>query len=74
MPDREKVIKGLREMSCRATWKDIDRIRDRFQPIINDALELIKEQQHEIWELQEQVEYLLDKQMEQERRLLDENL
>ena len=45
MPDREKVINGLREMSCRATWKDIDRIRDKFQPIINDALALLKEQE-----------------------------
>jgi len=45
MPDREKVINGLREMSCRATWKDIDRIRDKFQPIINDALTLLKEQE-----------------------------
>lgn len=43
--DREKVINGLREMSCRATWKDIDRIRHKFQPIINDALSLLKEQE-----------------------------
>lgn len=45
MIDREKVIKGLREMSCRATWKDIDRIRHKFQPIINDAVALLKEQE-----------------------------
>lgn len=45
MADREKVINGLREMSCRATWKDIDRIRDKFQPIINDAINLLKEQE-----------------------------
>lgn len=45
MTDREKVINGLREMSFRATWKDIDRIRDKFQPIINDALSLLKEQE-----------------------------
>jgi len=43
--DKEKVINGLREMSCRATWKDIDRIRHKFQPIINDALALLKEQE-----------------------------
>ena len=43
--DREKVIDGLREMSCRATWKDIDRIRHKFQPIINDALALLKEKE-----------------------------
>ena len=45
MPDREKVIKGLHEMSYRATWKDIDRIRDKFQPIINGAIGLLKEQE-----------------------------
>ena len=43
MADRDKVINGLREMSCRVTWKDIDRIRDKFQPIINDAINLLKE-------------------------------
>lgn len=43
--DREKVLKGLREMSCRATWKDIDGIRDKFQPIINGAIDLLKEQE-----------------------------
>ena len=45
MADREKVINGLREMSCRATWKDIDRIRHKFQPIINDAIAMLKEQE-----------------------------
>lgn len=45
MIDREKVINGLREISCRATWKDIDRIRHKFQPIINDAIAMLKEQE-----------------------------
>lgn len=45
MPDREKIINGLHEMSCRATWKDIDRIRHKFQPIINGAIDLLKEQE-----------------------------
>lgn len=45
MPDIEKVVNGLREMSYRATWKDIDRIRHKFQPIINDAVTLLKEQE-----------------------------
>ncbi len=45
MIDMEKVIKGLREMSCRTTWKDIDGIRDKFQPIINGAIDLLKEQE-----------------------------
>lgn len=43
MIDRKKVINGLHEMSCRATWKDIDGIRDKFQPIINGAIGLLKE-------------------------------
>lgn len=45
MPDRERVINGLREMSYRATWKDIDRIRNKFQPIINGAIGLLREQE-----------------------------
>ena len=45
MPDREKVIGGLREMSSRATWEDIDRIRHKFQPIINEAIILLREQE-----------------------------
>lgn len=48
MTDQEKVINGLREMSFMATWKDIDRIRHRFQPIINDAVALLKKQQTRI--------------------------
>lgn len=51
MTDREKVINGLREMSCRATWKDIDGVRHKFQSIINDALALLKEQEKEIRQL-----------------------
>ena len=45
MLDRENVIKGLFEMAVRDTWKDIDPERSRFQPVLNDALELLKEQQ-----------------------------
>ena len=45
MPNREMVINGLREMSYRATWKDIDRIRNKFQPIINSAIDFLKEQE-----------------------------
>ena len=56
MPDREKVINGLREMSCRATWKDIDRIRDKFQPIINDAINLLKEQEPHVLSREEMIE------------------
>lgn len=35
-------------MLQRNTWKDIDDKRHRFQPVLNDALELLKEQQAEI--------------------------
>ncbi len=49
MTDREKVIKGLCEMSYRATWKDIDKIRDKFQPIVNDAILLLKEPKESKW-------------------------
>ena len=47
MTDLDKTIEGLREMSFRASWDDIDRERNRFQPVVNDALELLKEQQAE---------------------------
>lgn len=60
MPDREKVINGLREMSCRCTWKDIDRIRDKFQPIVNGAIELLKEQEETIGSLQRTIVKLCD--------------
>lgn len=53
MADLEMVINGLREMSCRATWKDIDRIRHKFQPIINDAIALLKAQEPRVLTLDE---------------------
>lgn len=45
MTKLEKVIKGIFEMLQRNTWKDIDDYRHRFQPVLNDALELLKAQQ-----------------------------
>lgn len=42
--DREKVKTGIFEMLQRNTWKDIDKERHRFQPVLNDALALLKEQ------------------------------
>ena len=45
MPDIEKVKAGIFEMLQRNTWKDIDDKRHRFQPVLNDALELLKAQQ-----------------------------
>ena len=51
MADIEKVIKGVFEMLQRNTWKDIDPERDRFQPVLNDVLELMKEQQNKVDEI-----------------------
>ena len=45
MTKLEKVIKGIFEMLQRNTWKDIDDERRIFQPVLNDALKLLKEQQ-----------------------------
>ena len=44
MADIEKTKTGIFEMLQRNTWKDIDDKRHRFQPVLNDALELLKEQ------------------------------
>lgn len=54
MPDREKVKTGIFEMLQRDTWKDIDPERSRFQPVLNDALELLREQQAEIERLKQE--------------------
>lgn len=45
MIDRKKVKTGIFEMLQRDTWKDIDKERHRFQPVLNDALNLLKEQE-----------------------------
>ena len=45
MTNREKVKTGIFEMLQRNTWKDIDKERHRFQPVLNDALELLKAQE-----------------------------
>ena len=44
MPDIEKIKTGIFEMLQRCSWDDIDKERHRFQPVLNDALELLKEQ------------------------------
>lgn len=44
MADIEKTKTGIFEMLQRNTWQDIDEERHRFQPVLNDALELLKEQ------------------------------
>ena len=41
--DMEKVKTGIFEMLQRDTWKDIDKERHRFQPVLNDALALLKD-------------------------------
>lgn len=53
MDDLEKITNGLREMSCMATWKDIDRIRHRLQPVINDAIALLKAREPRMMKLDE---------------------
>ena len=45
MIDIEHVTTGIFEMLQRNTWKDIDNERHRFQPVLNDALKLLKEQE-----------------------------
>jgi hypothetical protein len=39
----DKVVGGIQEMIFRASWDDIDRQRDRFQPVLNDSLSVIRE-------------------------------
>ena len=58
MPDRDKVIKEFEEI-CKYT------MRPHEFRVLNDVLTLLKEQQEQIWELQDQVEYLTDKLKEQ---------
>ena len=45
MADIERVKTGIFEMLQRCSWDDIDKERHRFQPVLNDALKLLKEQQ-----------------------------
>ena len=69
MIDIEKVKKGLECCSntgkgrCESSecpyWIDSICCIDEMQ---NDAISLLKEQQQQIWELEDQVEYLTDKQ------------
>ena len=61
MIDREKAIKGLQNLRD-AIATDFIHEADQAVGTIDDAIELLKEQQQDIWELQDQVEYLTDKQ------------
>ena len=70
MIDREKVIKALEyckdeKNSCTDCFY---REQCSKTGIKADALALLKEQQQQIWEFQDQVEYLTDKLKEQEGR------
>lgn len=74
MSDREKVIKGLEiceKKDCvLCPYKDEkDETYSGFceQVLKQDALALLKEQQNQIWEFQDQVEYLTDKLKEHEK-------
>ena len=76
--DREKVIKSLHCRGqdlmidlpacdgCNYQIQLVNRMGCDYRQICRDALALLKEQQHQIWEFQDQVEYLTDKLKEQE--------
>ena len=74
MPDREKVIDGVQFcfseshgcIHCNGCPYEKDRVLGKACPLGKDVLALLKEQQQQIWELQDQVEYLTDKLKEQE--------
>ena len=59
----ERVKTGIFEMLQRSTWKDIDNERHRFQPVLNDALKVVKDQQA--------INELLIKEIGRLNRLLD---
>ena len=79
MIDREKVIKGLEICSEHGSWHGLDCEHNEAYKdcpyrgcetgcvvtIAKDAIALLKKQQQQIWELQDQVEYFTDKQKEQ---------
>lgn len=67
MPDIiERVKTGIFEMLQRNTWKDIDAERRRFQPVLNDALKVVKDQQA--------INELLIKEIGRLNRLLNESV
>lgn len=77
MPDREKVIRAIE--GC-INFDDYcnDCVYDGCiyvhgsceKDLLADALAMLKEQQQQIWELQDQVEYLTDKRKEKETKLI----
>ena len=73
--NREKVIKGLEY--CEEYFNCCDKCpywdggTHCTADLAHDALDLLKEQQNQIWEFQDQVEYLTDKLKEHETELCD---
>ena len=72
MPDREKVINALdiclghgKCDDCGYRIKGGYSTMDCRKPMMRDALALLKEQQNQIWEMQDRTEYLEDKLKEQ---------
>ena len=64
MTDREKVEKGLNICTSAEPCNGCPYLGERncSLAMVRDALDLLKEQQNQIWEFQDQVEYLTDKQ------------
>ena len=66
MTDIETVVNGLNDIGGFITGRvGIEQARN-FLRTIDEAVVLLKEQQQQIWEFQDQVEYLTDKLKEQE--------
>ena len=77
MPDIEKIKTGIFEMLQRCSWDDIDKERHRFQPVLNDALELLKEQHETIKSLEQEIRdknVRLTERAEQVERLLKKSV
>ena len=83
MPEVDKTIRGLTAfLECNSRKCDGCEYQDKkpgmpggckldqYQ-VLEDALDLLKEQQNQIWEFQDQVEYLTDKLKEHETELCD---
>ena len=73
MADMEKVEKGLNICTSAEPCNGCPYLGERncSLAMVRDALALLKEQQNQIWELQDQVEYFTDKQKEHETELCD---
>ena len=61
MADREKAINEIQWFLTARPVVSSEERYDQFCEGLRDALELLKEQQHQIWEMQDRTEYLEDK-------------